>query len=110
VAVDSPDGSLTLWCVEVPEGLLHEAVTAAGREVTSRLRQAVAAGADAAMLLAGVCDYFANWLTTSDYAAGCPVAAVAQEAFADPDLRVAAAAAISDWVDLIAENPATPSC
>ncbi|MEP9384757.1 TetR/AcrR family transcriptional regulator [Nocardioides cheoyonin] len=77
--------------------LLREAIDLAGAEITRHLVTGAEAGADAATIVDGICDYFATWLTRTDYTAGCPVAAAAQEAYADPDLGVSARQAIEDW-------------
>jgi AcrR family transcriptional regulator len=83
--------------------LLHAAVTTSGQDTSARLRAATAAGADAAALVEMICDHFAQGLTRTDFQAGCPLAAVAQEAFNDPTLRSAADDAIQDWIRILAD-------
>ncbi|MCK0092978.1 TetR/AcrR family transcriptional regulator [Rhodococcus sp. HNM0563] len=84
--------------------MIQAAVDRAGNEVTARLSSAIDRGATAAQLVEGVCDYFGKWLLRSDYHAGCPVAAVAQEGYGDPALRDSTAAALGRWVDILASS------
>jgi len=84
--------------------LLREAVTAAGSEITERLTAAAAAGADATTLVDGICDYFTAWLVRTDFTAGCPVAAVAQDAYDNPELAAATNRAIQAWTDVLSDT------
>ncbi|MDM7489360.1 TetR/AcrR family transcriptional regulator [Rhodococcus sp. CSLK01-03] len=84
--------------------MIRDAVDMAGTEVAARLATAAKHGASAAQLVVGVCDYFGGWLVRSDYRAGCPVAAVAQEGYDDPRLRTSASHAIGRWTDVLADT------
>jgi TetR/AcrR family transcriptional repressor of lmrAB and yxaGH operons len=50
-----------------------------------------------------VCDFYRSALIDSDFAAGCPVANVAQEAYDDPTLRGAAAEVFDDWRTILVD-------
>ena len=50
---------------------------------------------------AGMCDHYARQLERTDYAAGCPAWAVAQEAPSDPTLGPIVAQTLQDWVEAL---------
>jgi TetR/AcrR family transcriptional repressor of lmrAB and yxaGH operons len=83
--------------------LLHAATATSRKEISARLLAAREAGADAAGLVRAICDYFGEGLARTGFRAGCPIAAVAQEAFGEPTLRHAADDAIRDWVEILAD-------
>lgn len=83
--------------------LITEALTWAGSLVTDALTKRRAAGATGAELFTFVCDFYAKQLTSTDFAAGCPVGAAAQEAFDDPDLGPVIARIVASWTDALAD-------
>lgn len=98
----APRGSITHHFPGGKTEMLVDAVTLVRDEVSDRLRRAADDGASSQQLLSGICDYFAEWLTRTDFTASCPVAAVAEEAFDDDALGSAAAGAIEAWVEIVA--------
>ena len=48
-----------------------------------------------------MCDHYARQLERTDYAAGCPAWAVAQEAPSDPTLGPIVAQTLQDWVEAL---------
>jgi TetR/AcrR family transcriptional regulator, lmrAB and yxaGH operons repressor len=92
-----PRGSVGFHFPEGKTQLVAEAVSWAGGLVTRAIGKAAADGAPADRVFAMICDHYRRHLRDSDYAAGCPVGAVAQEAHADPGLRAAVDAVLADW-------------
>jgi TetR/AcrR family transcriptional regulator, lmrAB and yxaGH operons repressor len=82
--------------------LIHAAVAVATDDVTARLTTLVDDGASARDVVEAMCDYFAEGMRRSGFRAGCAVAAVALDGYDDPDLRAAAASAVTDWVAVLA--------
>jgi TetR/AcrR family transcriptional regulator, lmrAB and yxaGH operons repressor len=97
----APRGSVTHHFPGGKDELVLAAVSAAGTDIASRLRRLASDGVGASGIVAALCEYFADGLQRSDFRAGCPVAAVAQEAFDADPLRDAAAAALEDWLDVL---------
>jgi len=97
----APRGSISHHFPAGKREMIHAAVTAAGREITTLLRTAAEQGASAAGLVDAACTYFAAGLERTEYRAGCPVAAVANEAFDADPLRAAAVAAMNDWMEIL---------
>jgi len=77
--------------------LLVGALELAGSLVTSTLRQTAEHGAGPAEVFTGICEHYKHQLTSSDFAAGCPVGAAAQEAYRDPALGPVVATIVDDW-------------
>lgn len=77
--------------------LLTDALRWAGDLVTTILREAASQGTRPDEVFAGLCDYYKQQLTTTEFAAGCPVGAAAQEAYGDPVLGPVIAAIVEDW-------------
>ena len=77
--------------------LITEAITWAGTLVTDALANKRAAGATPPELFAFICDFYAKQLTSTDFSAGCPVGAAAQEAFGDPVISPVIAKIIDSW-------------
>lgn len=83
--------------------LLADALRWVGGRVSSRLRRGVEAGVTPADLYKEICDYYRRELASTGFAAGCPIGAAAQEAFADTDLGPVVAEIIDEWVGLLAQ-------
>ncbi len=83
--------------------LITEAVAWAGTLVTDALAKKRAAGAAPAEIFAFICDFYAKQLTSTDYTAGCPVGATAQEAFNDPAIGPVIGAIIKSWTGSISD-------
>lgn len=98
----APRGSISHHFPGGKREMILAAVTAAGEEITRLLATAAEHGASATDLVDAACGYFMDGLERTDYRAGCPVAATANEAFDDDSLRIAAGNAISEWVHLLA--------
>lgn len=77
--------------------LIADAVAYAGATVAQVLEQALADGTPAVDVFRSICGYYRNQLVKTDYRAGCPVGAVAQEAYADDTLREAVSDVLDDW-------------
>lgn len=77
--------------------MLADAVRWAGGLASAAMRQAVERGDTPAEVFAMVCGFYRRALVDSDFAAACPVGAVAQEAYDDPPLRDATAAVFDEW-------------
>src|SRR5438046_1711211 len=92
-----PRGSIGFHFPGGKAQLVTEAVAWAGNLVTRALTKANATGMPAEKTFAALCDNYRQQLLTTDFAAGCPVGAVAQEGHADPDLSAAVGAVLTDW-------------
>jgi TetR/AcrR family transcriptional repressor of lmrAB and yxaGH operons len=77
--------------------LLTDALRWAGDLVSTILREAASQGAPPDEVFAGICDYYQHQLTTTEFAAGCPVGAAAQEAYGDPVLGPVIGSIVDDW-------------
>lgn len=83
--------------------LIVAALTWAGELVTNALAKKREAGASAADLFAFICDFYAAQLTSSEFTAGCPVGAAAQEAFADPAIGPVVNGIVRAWTTALAD-------
>lgn len=77
--------------------LLTEALVWAGGLISEVLSQADARGTTPAEVVTAICEHYKSQLKATDFRAGCPVGAVAQEAFADPKLGSSVAGVVDDW-------------
>jgi TetR/AcrR family transcriptional repressor of lmrAB and yxaGH operons len=100
----APRGSISHHFPGGKDEMIGAAVRAAGQEISVRLRDAADRGARAAGLVNAICDHFGEGLDRTDYRAGCPIAAVAHEAFADDALRRTADAALRDWMAILSRT------
>lgn len=87
--------------------LLTDALRWVGDLVSSQLRSGVDAGLAPAELFGQICEYYQHQLATTDFAAGCPIGAAAQEAYADNNLGPVVADIIDTWTALLAESLTT---
>lgn len=92
-----PRGSVGFHFPEGKAQLVTEAVRWAGGLVTGVLAAARSEGTPADRVFAMICDHYRRQLRETAYAAGCPVGAVAQEAYADPELRDVVDGVLADW-------------
>ena len=83
--------------------LITEAITWAGGLVTEALTKMRSTGASGADVFAFICEFYMQQLTSTDYAAGCPVGAAAQEAFDDPTIRPVIASVVDSWTGTLAD-------
>jgi TetR/AcrR family transcriptional regulator, lmrAB and yxaGH operons repressor len=83
--------------------LITEAVTWAGNLVTDALAKARTQGSSPAEVFAFICDFYEKQLVSTDFAAGCPVGAAAQEAFDDPAIGPVIADIIGSWTAALAD-------
>lgn len=77
--------------------LLTDALQWAGGLVTTILREAAQQGSPPEEVFAGICDYYKHQLATTEFAAGCPIGAAAQEAYGDPALGPVISSIVDDW-------------
>lgn len=84
--------------------LLTDALRWVGGLVSARLKAGLDARTPAAELFADICDFYRGELTSTDFAAGCPVGAAAQESFGDDELGPVVAGIIDEWTALLAES------
>jgi AcrR family transcriptional regulator len=92
-----PRGSVQFHFPGGKAQLLSEALDWAGVLVGKVLAQAQARGDTPADVVNAICEHYKRQLADSDFRAGCPVGAVAQEAFADPELGTTVARVVEDW-------------
>lgn len=99
----APRGSVGHHFPGGKDELVLAALTAADAEIAARLRGLAEGGARSSEIVDALCGYFAEGLERTGYRAGCPVAAVAQEAFEVDALREVADAALAGWVAVLAD-------
>jgi AcrR family transcriptional regulator len=78
--------------------LVGEAVRWAGGLSSSAMRNKASTPEEIVRLIFGL---YRRALFDTDFAAGCPVGAVAQEAYGDPELRAAVQQVFDDWRDVL---------
>ncbi|MFC5993672.1 TetR/AcrR family transcriptional regulator [Pseudonocardia hispaniensis] len=83
--------------------LLADALRWVGGLVSSQLRAGVERGVAPADLFRQICEHYRRELESTGYAAGCPIGAAAQEAYADSALGPIVAEIIDEWAALLAE-------
>jgi TetR/AcrR family transcriptional repressor of lmrAB and yxaGH operons len=84
--------------------LITEAVAWAGQLVTDALTKARRNGSTPPEMFAFICDFYKKQLTSTDYAAGCPVGAAAQGAYDDPVIQPVIEDIIESWTGALAES------
>lgn len=98
---DGPRGSVGFHFPGGKAELLTDAVQWAGSLVTSSIRRLGEEGASGGDVFTFMCRHYKTQLRSSDFAAGCPVGAVAQESYADPDLGPVVAGVVQEWIDAL---------
>jgi len=94
---DAPRGSLGHHFPDGKREMVADAVRWAGGAASAAMRHAAERGDTPAKLFAMVCGFYRRALVDSDFAAGCPVGNVAQEAHDDEPLRAATREVFNDW-------------
>jgi AcrR family transcriptional regulator len=97
-----PRGSVQFHFPGGKAQLLTDALVWAGGQVTDVLVQAEARGTSPATVLTAICEHYKRQLVDTDFQAGCPVGATAQEAFGHPELGPTVAGIVGDWVTALA--------
>lgn len=101
---NAPRGSISHHFPGGKREMVVDAVRWAGGTATSGMRRALEQGSSAPAILSLVCDFYRKALVDTGFARGCPVGAVAQEAYADPELRAAVAEVIEEWRAVLAKG------
>ena len=96
-----PRGSVQFHFPGGKAQLLTEALAWAGGLVTGVLARAEERGATPAEVLTAICEHYKRQLVDTDFRAGCPVGAVSQEAFGDPELGPIVAGVVDDWMRVL---------
>jgi TetR/AcrR family transcriptional repressor of lmrAB and yxaGH operons len=99
----APRGSLGHHFPGGKREMVADAVRRAGGAASTAMRHAVQRGDSPAKLFSMVCDFYRRALIDSDFAAGCPVGNVAQEAYDDPTLRGAAGEVFDAWRTILVD-------
>jgi len=94
---EAPRGSLGHHFPGGKREMVADAVRWSGGLVTRQMDVALERGASGAAIVEQVVALYRDALVPTDFRAGCPVGAVAQEAFDDQVLRDAVAGTIGDW-------------
>jgi len=97
----TPRGSLGHHFPGGKREMVADAVRWAGGAASAAMRHAVERGDTPAELFATVCGFYRRALVDTDFAAGCPVGNVAQEAHDDEPLRAAANEVFDDWRSIV---------
>src|SRR5690625_31578 len=106
-----PRGSIGFHFPGGKAELVTDALRWASGRVTDALARAREDGTPPVEVFAGICAFYAAELTKTDFRAGCPVGAVAQEAYDDEALGAVVGEIVETWVDglarLLAEHGRT---
>ena len=97
-----PRGSVRFHYPGAKQQLVTEADEWAGDTVTRMLTAAADRGADPVEVLSAICAHYARQLEESDFRAGCPIGAVAQDSFDHPTLAPVVRDVLQRWVDAFA--------
>jgi TetR/AcrR family transcriptional repressor of lmrAB and yxaGH operons len=100
----TPRGSIGHHFPAGKREMIADAVRWAGSAATEAMRRSIERGDASAELFSMVCGFYRRALIDSEFAAGCPVGAVAQEAFADEPLRDAADQVLGDWRGILQQS------
>lgn len=84
--------------------LIADAVRFAGGAASAAMHHSMERGDTPAELFSMVCGFYHRALVDSQFAAACPVGAVAQEAFDDETLRAAAGEVFNDWRAILQQS------
>lgn len=84
--------------------LLADAVRWVGALVDERLGDGIDAGADPSTLYRGICEHYRSQLESTDYTAACPVWAVVQESYADPELGPVVSDIVDTWIEKLTRS------
>ena len=95
---NTPRGSIAHHFPGGKKQLVAEAVRYAGGLSSHAMRTKASTPTEIVKLIFGL---YRRALHDTDFAAGCPVGAVAQEAYDDPDLRTEVQAVFDDWRDVL---------
>ena len=96
-----PRGSVAHHFPSGKTEMISDAVQYAGSTVTKVLEKALTDKTPAADVFAAICAYYRAQLVKTDFRAGCPVGAVAQEAYGDDVLREAVRAVLDEWTSTL---------
>lgn len=99
----APRGSLGHHFPGGKRDLVADAVRFAGGAASAAMRHASERGDSPAKLFSMVCGFYRRALVDSHFAAGCPVGNVAQEAYNDESLRIAAGEVFDDWRTILVD-------
>ncbi|WP_290703407.1 TetR/AcrR family transcriptional regulator [Gordonia sp. UBA5067] len=99
----SPRGSVGFHFPGGRAELLSDALRWVGGLVSARLREGVEQGVAPTDLYRAICEQYRDQLADTEYTAGCPIGAAAQEAYADDDLGPVVAEIVGEWVSLLTE-------
>jgi TetR/AcrR family transcriptional repressor of lmrAB and yxaGH operons len=94
----TPRGSIAHHFPGGKKQLVSEAVQLAGGLSSHAMRTKAETPAEIVELMFGL---YRRALFDTEFAAGCPVGAVAQEAYSDPDLRASVQAVFGEWRDVL---------
>lgn len=99
----SPRGSVGFHFPGGRTELVSDALRWAGELVSSHLRQGLDQGLAAIDLYRGICEHYKLQLAETDYMAGCPIGAAAQESYDDAALSPVIAEIVDEWTSLLAD-------
>lgn len=97
-----PRGSVGFHFPGGKNELVSDALRWAGALVTKRLEGAREKGSSAADAFTATAQFYVAELERTDFQAGCPIGAVAQESYADPVLRSVVRDVFEDWITALA--------
>lgn len=100
---DAPRGSIGHHFPGGKREMVAEAVRLAGTAATEAMRHSLERGDSPSQMFSMVCGFYRRALVDTDFVAGCPVGAVAQEAYGDAELRAAVASVFARWRSVLAD-------
>jgi TetR/AcrR family transcriptional regulator, lmrAB and yxaGH operons repressor len=99
----APRGSIGHHFPDGKRELIADAVRFAGGAASAAMRHAVNRGDTPAQVFSMVCGFYRRALIDTEFAAGCPVGNVAQEAYDDERVREAAGEVFDDWRTILVD-------
>ncbi len=96
----TPRGSIAHHFPDGKRQMVGEAVRYAGEIASDAMRRKATTPEEAIKLIFKM---YRRALSNTAYAAGCPVGAVAQEGYNDPELRAAVSAVFDDWRSVLTD-------
>lgn len=99
----APRGSVGFHFPGGKTELLSDALRSAGSLVTDSLRQAAETRSSPSEVFRSICQHYKRQLADTDFVAGCPVGAAAQEAYRDPSLGPVVSGILDEWAGALTE-------
>ena len=99
----APRGSISYHFPNGKLEMINAAIEQAGVVIRQKLVNISENGATPSELVDEICQYFVAGLKSTNFRAGCPVAAAAQESYVDKATQEAVRLALDSWVSVVSD-------